>query len=145
MLPSVSVFAAADYNDAEIAGIVVAANEVDIEAGRVAQTKSQNEEVKAYAHRMIAEHTDVNDISTALRTEGAANTVKFKALGGAAFDRSYIKEEIELHEKVIDVVDNKLIPNAKNAELKALLVKVRPSLVSHLEHARKIQGMLGDK
>jgi putative membrane protein len=162
MLPSVSVFAAADYNDAEIAGIVVAANEVDIEAGRVAQTKSQNEEVKAYAHRMVGEHTDVNDsakklvaklgvkpetttVSTALRTEGAANTAKFTALSGAAFDRSYIKEEIELHEKVIDVVDKKLIPNAKNEELKALLVKVRPSLVSHLEHARKIQGMLGDK
>lgn len=162
MFPAASVFAATDYNDAEIAGIVVAANEVDIAAGRIAQTKSQNEEVKAYAHRMIGEHTDVNEaaqklvtklgvkpesstVSAALRTEGAANTVKFKALQGAAFDRSYIDEEIELHQKVIDVVDNKLIPSAKNEELKALLVKVRPSLVSHLEHARKIQGMLGDK
>jgi hypothetical protein len=41
--------------------------------------------------------------------------------------------------------DNKLISNAKNEELKAMLVKVRPSLVSHLEHAKKIQGMLGGK
>jgi putative membrane protein len=162
MFPAASVFAATDFNDAEIAGIVVAANEVDIAAGRIAKDKSQNEEVKAYAHRMIGEHTDVNEaaqklvtklgvkpesstVSAALRTEGAANTVKFKALKGAAFDRSYIDEEIELHEKVIDVVDKKLIPSAKNEELKALLVKVRPSLVSHLEHAKKIQGMLGDK
>ncbi len=162
MFPAASVFAAADFNDAEIAGIVVAANEVDIAAGRIAQDKSQNEEVKAYAHRMIGEHTDVNEsakklvtklgvkpetttVSTGLRTEGTTNTAKFKLLSGAAFDRSYIDEEIELHEKVIDVVDKKLIPSAKNEELKALLVKVRPSLVSHLEHARKIQAMLGDK
>ena len=37
MFPAASVFAAADFNDAEIAGIVVAANEVDIAAGRIAQ------------------------------------------------------------------------------------------------------------
>jgi putative membrane protein len=46
---------------------------------------------------------------------------------------------------VIDVVDNKLIPNAKNEELKAMLVKVRPSLVSHLEQAQKIMASLKGK
>ena len=63
-------------------------------------------------------------------------------LSGAAFNRSYIDEEIELHEKVIDVVDKKLIPNAKNEELKALLVKVRPAFVAHLEHAKHVQSTL---
>jgi putative membrane protein len=161
LLPSI-VFAADRLNDAEIAGIVVAANEVDIEAGRYAQANSTNDDVKAYAHRMVGEHTDVNEsakklvsklnvkpeetaISAALRAEGKANLVKFKALSGSAFDKSYIDEEIELHRNVIDVVDNKLIPNAKNEELKAMLVKVRPSLVSHLDHAQKIMASLKGK
>ncbi|MBA4141970.1 MAG: DUF4142 domain-containing protein [Nitrosospira sp.] len=150
---------AADLNDAEIAGIVVAANEVDIEAGRYAQTKSTNEEVKAYAHRMVGEHTDVNEsakklvsklgikpeettTSLGLKAEGKANLIKFRVLDGENFDKSYISEEIELHRKVIDVVDKKLLPSAKNEELKAMLKQVRPSLVSHLEHAQKVQGML---
>jgi putative membrane protein len=36
-----------------------------------------------------------------------------------------------------------LIPSAKNEELKALLVKVRPAFVAHLEHARHLQTTLG--
>jgi putative membrane protein len=44
---------------------------------------------------------------------------------------------------VIDEIDNSLIPNAQNAELKALLVKVRPAFVEHLEHAKKLQASYG--
>ena len=161
LLPSIA-FAASHLNDAEIAGIVVAANEVDMEAGRYAEANSTNDDVKVYARRMAGEHTDVNEsakklvsklnvkpeetaISTGLRAEGKANLLKFKALNGKACDKSYIDQGIELHRKVIDVVDNKLIPNAKNEELKAMLVKVRPSLVSHLEHAQKIMASLKGK
>jgi len=36
-----------------------------------------------------------------------------------------------------------LVPNAKNAELKGLIVKVRPAFVGHLEHAKQIQSKLG--
>ena len=43
----------------------------------------------------------------------------------------------------VDAVDKTLIPGAKNAELKALLVKVRPAFVAHLEHARHLQMTLG--
>ena len=44
---------------------------------------------------------------------------------------------------MLDAVDKTLIPGAQNAELKALLVKVRPAFVAHLEHAKKIQSSLG--
>jgi putative membrane protein len=47
------------------------------------------------------------------------------------------------HEQVLDAVDKTLIPNAKNEELKALIVKVRPAFVAHLEHAKHIQASLG--
>jgi putative membrane protein len=48
-----------------------------------------------------------------------------------------------IQQAVLDAVDQTLIPGATNAELKALLVKVRPAFVAHLEHARKIQSSLG--
>ena len=44
---------------------------------------------------------------------------------------------------VIDAIDKTLIPNAKNAELKDLLVKSRPAFVAHLDHAKMIQSKLG--
>ena len=38
-------------------------------------------------------------------------------------------------QQVLDAVDKTLIPSAQHAELKALLVKVRPAFVAHMEHA----------
>ena len=45
---------------------------------------------------------------------------------------------------MLDAVDKTLIPGAKNAELKALLVKVRPAFVAHLEHAKQMQASLAE-
>jgi len=44
---------------------------------------------------------------------------------------------------VLDAVDKTLIPNAKNEELKALIVKVRPAFVAHLDHAKMLQSKIG--
>ena len=56
---------------------------------------------------------------------------------------SYIDHEVVYHQQVLDAVDKTLIPSAKNEELKALLVKVRPAFVAHLEHAKMIQSSMG--
>jgi putative membrane protein len=146
-------------NDAQIAAIVVAANQVDIDAGKVAESKSENKEVKAFAKRMVTDHTGVNKSATALvtklkvkpeanptsdsLTKGGQDTLKrLKALKGSAFDKAYIDNEVTYHEAVLDAIDKTLIPNAKNEELKALLVKVRPAFVDHLEHAKRLRTSL---
>jgi putative membrane protein len=149
-------------NDAQIASIVVTANQVDIDAGRLAKSASSNAEVKKFADLMVADHTGVNKSATELVTKlkvtpednatsqslksgGDANLKSLNALKGAAFDKAYIDHEVTYHQAVLDAVDKTLIPNAKNAELKALLVKVRPAFVAHLEHAKHIQSSLGGK
>jgi len=63
-------------------------------------------------------------------------------LSGAAFDKAYIDHEVAYHQQVLDAVDKTLIPSAKNEELKALLIKVRPAFVSHTEHAKQLQSTL---
>lgn len=146
-------------NDAQIAAIVVAANQVDIDAGKFAEHKAQAKDVKAFAQRMITDHTGVNksatelvqklhvtpeanDTSRNLEHGGEQNLANLKKLDGAAFDKAYIDHEVAYHEAVLSAVDKTLIPNAQNAELKALLVKVRPAFVAHLEHAKQLQSTL---
>jgi putative membrane protein len=63
-------------------------------------------------------------------------------LSGAAFDKAYIDHEVAYHQQVLDAVDKTLIPSATNAELKALLEKVRPAFVAHLTHAKELQASL---
>lgn len=143
-------------SDAEIAHIVVTANTVDIEAGKMAKSKSKNAEVKKFANQMVTDHSAVNkqavelagklgvkpqdnDTSKSLKSGGESSMKKLKALKGAEFDKAYVDNEVAYHQAVADAIDNVLIPNAKNAELKALIVKVRPAFSAHLEHAKSLQ------
>lgn len=153
---------AAAVTDPQIAAIVVAANTVDIEAGKLAQSKTANEKVKQFAETMISDHTAVNksavelvtklgvtpeesETSRALTASGEQTRARLSGLSGKEFDKEYIDNEVAYHKLVIDAVDKTLIPNAKNAELKAALVNVRPALVAHLQHAEQIQAELGGK
>jgi putative membrane protein len=159
-LMTASAVSAQSINDAQIASIVVTANQVDIDAGKLAQTKGSNADVKAFGKQMVTDHTGVNKQATALVTKlkvtpednatskslkqgGEDNLKNLRTLKGAAFDKAYVDHEVAYHQAVLDAVDKTLIPNAKNEELKALLVKVRPAFVAHLEHAKHVQSTLG--
>ena len=56
-------------NDAQIAAIVVTANQVDIDAGKLAESHGSNAEVKAFGKQMVTDHTGVNKQATALVTK----------------------------------------------------------------------------
>jgi putative membrane protein len=161
LLAAASV-AAQGVSDAEIAHIVVTANQVDIDAGKLAQSKGSNAEVKEFGERMVTDHTGVNKAASDLATKlkltpkdnptsqslkegGEKNLQKLKGLSGAAFDKAYVDHEVAYHQQVLDALDKTLIPNAKNAELKSLLQKSRPAFVAHLEHAKQIQASLAKK
>ncbi|MPW17674.1 DUF4142 domain-containing protein [Paraburkholderia sp. CNPSo 3157] len=145
--------------DPQIAAIVVAANQADIDAGKLAESKTNSKDVKAFAQQMVKDHTGVNKAATdlvqklgvkpeanptsdSLKQGGETNIANLKPLQGAKFDRAYIDHEVTYHQNVIDALDKTLIPSAQNAELKALLVKVRPAFVAHLEHAKMVQSSL---
>jgi putative membrane protein len=148
--------------DAQIASIVVTANQVDIDAGKLAAAQATNDDVKAFARLMVTDHTGVNKSATdltaklnvkpqdnptseSLKAGGDKNLGHLKTLKGEAFDKAYIDHEVSYHQQVIDALDKTLIPGARNAELKALLVKVRPAFVAHLEHAKRLQASASHK
>ncbi|MFL6654712.1 MAG: DUF4142 domain-containing protein [Sulfurifustis sp.] len=162
LIAAVPAFAAeqAAPNDAQIAAIVVAANQVDIDAGKLAQKKTKNKEVKAFAQTMVKDHGGVNkaasDLAKKLKLKPEANPTsksltdggkearaRLSKLNGAEFDKAYIDNEVTYHQAVLDAIDKTLIPNAKNPELAALLNKTRPAVAAHLEHAKQLQASVG--
>jgi putative membrane protein len=145
--------------DANIAAIVVAANTIDVQNGQLALSKSQNADVKTFASQMVTDHTSVNkkatelvvrlkvtpkesDQSRTLKDGAAATLATLEAKTGVEFDHAYVDNEVAYHQAVIDMLDHALIPGARNKDLKALLVAVRPAFVAHLEHAQHIQASL---
>lgn len=151
--------APAGPTDPQIASIAVTANQVDIDYAKIAQTKAKNADVKKFAQTMAKDHQHVIDLAVALakklnvtpednpttqtllHMEDSVKNV-FSPLTGAAFDKAYIDNEVSYHEFAIGAVENVLIPNAKNEELKNLLVTVLPNFKEHLEMAKKIQASL---
>jgi putative membrane protein len=149
----------ANPSDAEIAMIVVVADTVDVNYGKLAVEKTKNQAVKEFAETMVRDHTAVNEkavalakklgvtpaaseTSKSLESNGKAELKKLKALTGSDFDKAYVANEVAYHEAVIDLLDKTLIPSAKNAELKALLKSGRPIFAAHLEHAKMLQSSL---
>ena len=149
-------------SDPQIAHIVVTANQIDIDAGKLAKSHSKNKEVQAFAQRMITDHTAVNkqaaalakklgvkpednDTSKALKKGAQDNMANLKKLKDGAFDKAYIQQEVAYHQQVLDAIDKVLVPSAQNAELKGLIEKVRPAIQTHLDHAKHLQADLGKK
>jgi putative membrane protein len=151
--------AAGTVTDAQIAAIVLAANTVDSTGGVIAQQKGTNPAVKQFGQTMVTDHGGVNKqavalagrlnltpeenpTSTQLKQGGQQSAAQLSGLSGAAFDRAYIDHEVEYHQTVLDALDQTLIPNAQNAELKALLQQTRPAVAAHLDMAKNLQTQL---
>ncbi len=149
----------ATLSDANIAAIVVGANKIDISAGKIALERSKNSDVKTFAQRMITDHNAVlnsavdlvtrlgvtpvdNDLVATLAEQSRQHEASLKTLSGKAFDKSYIDHEVAYHKAVIGVIETKLIPSARNHELKALLVSVVPAFKAHLKHCQMIQRQI---
>ncbi len=146
--------------DPQIVGVVQTANQLDIDAAKLALKKTKNDQVKQFAQQMIDDHTklmnSVNDLgkklnvkpedsdtSKSLKSAAATEMKKLRGLRGKAFDKEYINHEVAYHQQVLDAAGNVLIPNAQNAELKSALQGAAPLLQGHLDHARQIQSSLG--
>jgi len=148
--------------DPQIADVAVTAHNIDIARGKLALSKTKNDEVKQFAQQMVGDHgagvkeavalatrlgvkPEKNGTSKGLEDGAKKAAARLRQESGARFDKDYIDTEVGYHEAVIDAVRNALIPNAQNRDLKQLLTDAVPTLEGHLQHAKNLQKQLGSK
>lgn len=141
--------------DANIAAIVVAANNADILYAEQALAKSHDADVRSFATMVRSDHQGVNAAATALvtrlgvtpvdntlsfdlRDDAETKRLRFRDLEGFAYDSAYASNEVTYHVTLLGTIDSVLLPAVRHAELKALLVQVRPAVEAHLGHARQL-------
>jgi putative membrane protein len=146
--------------DPQIVGIVVTANQIDIDTAKLALAKTHNPQVRDFAQQMVTDHSALqksvadlgaklhvtpanSDTSASLKKQAADTSAHLKTLNGAAFDKAYIDREVDYHKAVINEVSTVLIPDAQNAELKGALTGAAPLFQGHLEHAEHLQSTVG--
>src|SRR5262245_1969457 len=146
---------AAKPTDPQIAHIAYTAGQIDVAAAKQALEKSKNNDVRAFAQQMVGDHTMVNNqalalvkklnvkpednpTSQGLTKQAEATRTKLASLNGAAFDKAYVDNEVAYHKTVNTALSDTLIPDAQNAELKALLQSGLGVFQAHQKHAEQI-------
>lgn len=145
--------------DPQIAHIAYSAGAIDIEAAKLALSKTTNPEVKAFAESMQKDHAAVNEMALALVKKlnvtpednatsqslakaGEEERAKLHKLQGADFDKAYIDNEVAYHKQVNGSLETLLIPSAQNAELKGLLETGLKLFQGHEQHAEHVAASL---
>jgi putative membrane protein len=146
---------AAQPNDAQIAHIAYTAGLIDIATAKQALAKSKNPKVREFAEEMVRDHGAVNDKALALvkklgvtpqdnptsqslaEIEGEKRADQAK-LSGHAFDVAYAANEVAYHRMVDNALEQTLIPDARNGELKSLLQTGLKLFQMHEQHAEQL-------
>jgi putative membrane protein len=141
--------------DGNIVAMLLAANNTDISYAKLVPGRTTNPTIQEFATRMITDHSAVNTAVTELvartnikpaentasldfRDESTATRELLRERQGRQFDSTYIANEIAYHTKLLRTLDTVLIPKVRDAQLRQILVSVRPAIVAHLNHAERI-------
>jgi putative membrane protein len=144
--------------DAGIFAMLAAANQGEIDAGKMAETKATNASVKSFARDMVAAHTKMLNDGKALAKRlnitpdsAAADSIMTMnqstaanltaAAKGAAFDSAYVNSQVTGHQYVLDMV-KRAQGAAQNADLKSALTAAEPQVQNHLDRITKIQSTM---
>ena len=126
------------------------ANLAEIEAGRMAQTKSQNEQVKNFAQQMIDDHTKaLAEVQQLAQAKGVAlpteldrthkrRADKLASLSGDAFDRAYMNQSGLADHKKTHGLLKQAQSRAKDPDVKALAARTMPIVDQHLNSAQEL-------
>lgn len=156
--PSASTPAKGGLTDAGIVALLDEANKADSAAGAVAAKKATSADVKGFAQLMMAEHHALRVAGEGLAKQlgitpvppsidplapyaGAEMSALQKTAKGAEFDRTYIDNEVAVHQAVLDL-SNQARVTTGTQQLKDLIQAAIPVIQKHLEHAQSLQKQL---
>jgi putative membrane protein len=144
--------------DAEFAQKAAMGGKHEVDGARFAVGKAQNAELKAFANRLIKDHTAANnELSTLMKnkkipmgmgmekkdeaTKDQPGNESWRSATGAAFDRAYVDHLVQEHEKTITLFETE-VSSGSDAQLKAFATKTLPTIKDHLKVAQDLQKKL---
>lgn len=141
-------------SDNEIAAVLNTLNRGEIRQAELALQRSQNPQVLEVAERIITDHLNLqrraesvaeqaglvpqeNALSRRLEEQAMAITESLEDADPEDFDRAYLDSQETMHELALRTVDEHLLPEADDAQLRELLRSAPPGLREHLEVAEQ--------
>lgn len=133
-----------------------AANQDEIEMGKLAMDKAQSPDVKKFANQMVTDHTSADqkltDLSKRINLDlnaapmdpiaqalGAASDDHkrmVRGLSGPQFEAAYVAPQVDNHSLVLKFVEE--AQKTASGDTRKFLDDTRPVVESHLDHAKNL-------
>jgi putative membrane protein len=143
--------------DAQIVEALITLNDGEIKAARFADKHAHEGAVKNFSIMMLEQHKQNNaelkalaqedslhpqqsDLSQALAQEAREENNNLEQSSRSDIDKSYVWEQVRMHDKALMTLEKELLPNAKNPKLRALLEKTETAVKDHLHHAKNLES-----
>ena len=123
----------------------------EVEAGKMAMDKAQDAQVKAFAKRMVDDHSKANaELAKIASTKGITPPAavdgghkrkmdRMSSKSGADFDRAYMDDMVDDHQATVRDFRS-AAKSAKDPEIKAFAASTLPTLEQHLQEAKTIDS-----
>jgi putative membrane protein len=144
--------------DADAGAVAHTINDGEIQMAQVALINARSQQVREYAQMMINDHTNgnsmleqhgyraaVNPVTQVLNADVNKQLTMLRGMSGEQFDRHYIASQIDMHTTALNTMRTTLMPSAKDDDLRNTLGTMRDTVQMHLDHARRIQGVIGGR
>src|ERR1700694_4789466 len=163
LVPFVGCRSSSDHTrltDPEVAMVVRVSNLSEVRDGRLARSKGTDAAVRDFAQMMVTDHTAASNTAEAdlaragIPSEDSQLSRQIDASSGTAteslrasaagrdFDRAYMNRQVEVHQYILGVIDQTLVPRAHAKALKKVLTDMRKTVQDHLTRAQQIQPNL---
>jgi len=143
-----------DKADKDFIDKAAAGGMLEVQWGKLAESKAQNAEVKTFSSMLVKDHSAANDeLKTLAQSKGVTLPTalpkheqgKVEKLEKAKnFDHEFMEENVEDHKKDVKEFE-KASKSAKDPDVKAFAAKTLPTLQSHLQQAEALQKSLKGK
>lgn len=131
-------------------------NAMEISLASLAQAKTQNSEVKAFAEHLVKDHTAAKQkLDTLKQTHGMAAAKdpdkadkndkkldKFQTMSGSEFDKAFMTTALRMHQKDIAKFE-KASEQVQANDVKEFITSTLPKLRSHQQHAVTVAQAVG--
>jgi putative membrane protein len=122
----------------------------EVELSKLAVTKAQDPQIRAFAQKMVKEHTAANEeltslaekkgwtVPSSLDAEHKSAVQKLSSKSGAAFDDAYAKQMLQDHEKTVALF--KVGSRTSDSDLAAWVQQTLPTIEQHEQMAATLPG-----
>ena len=148
-----SALAAASEDDKQFLSMAAQSDMDEIKLSQLAESKASNPQVKAFARKMVADHTMLEakmkpfatawglTAPTGLDSTHQAIYDKLNSLSGADFDKEYMSAMVADHHKALDAF-TKESDTTTDAKFKAAVLKGKAVVAAHTQMADSLNSKM---